>query len=522
MPSTATQRRFPWRPFLGLLVILGGAAAYLVSVFWAESHRFSQPLEESQQVAEVPEAEVRRLCTACHAYPPPDALPRSAWAKEVNLGFRFAYEAGLTRSGASNPKGVLKYYEARAPESLPLDPFPMLTPTLPVRLDRTTLSLPGDEQRAVVSCVKLVALTRDPPSELLACDARTNQILLADLTQPAPAWKVLATAAHPARVEVVDLDGDGIRDILVANLGEYFPSDGLKGSVVWLRGRPDGSFTPITLLEGVGRVADVKVADFNGDGKLDVAVAVFGWRATGELLLLENHTTDWNKPTFETRVLDKRHGATELAIGDLNGDGRPDIVCLFSQEHEAVVAFLSDGRSGFKTETIYQGPHPIYGCCGIELVDLDGDGDLDVLLVNGDALDQPVLKPYHGVQWLENTGRYPFTHHRVGQLCGVIAARTLDFNGDGKLGIAAICYLPARDFPQREERRMPALVLYEQVERGQFRPLVLEVGCCDNLSLAVGRLPGDRLPSLVVGHGDFVKESGRLDAVTIWRNRGRP
>ena len=76
--------------------------------------------------------------------------------------------------------------------------------------------------------------------------------------------------------------------------------------------------------------------------------------------------------------------------------------------------------------------------------------------------------------------------------------------------------------PQREERRMPALVLYEQVERGQFRPLVLEVGCCDNLSLAVGRLPGDRLPSLVVGHGDFVKESGRLDAVTIWRNRGRP
>jgi len=521
MPPAAPRRSL-WRPLVGFLVVLGGAATLLVSVFRAESQRSSQPLAVSPEVPEATEAEVHRFCTACHTYAPPEALPHAAWAKEVHQGYRFAYDAGLTRSGAPDPKGVLKYYEARAPEVLTLPPPPELATTLPVRFDRTSLPLPGTEQRAVVSSVKLVALTRDPPSELLACDARTNRVLLADLTQPAPSWKVLAPVSHPARVEVVDLDGDGIRDILVSNLGVYFPSDELKGSVVWLRGRPDGSFTPITLLEGVGRVADVKVADFNGDGKLDIAVAVFGWRATGELLLLENRTTDWNRPTFETRILDKRHGATELAIGDLNKDGRPDIVCLFSQEHETVVAFLNDGHGGFTTETIYQGPHPLYGCCGIELVDLDGDGDLDVLLVNGDVLDQPVLKPYHGVQWLENTGRYPFTRHVVGQLCGVIAARTLDFNGDGKLAIAAVCYLPARDFPQREERRMPAVVLYEQVERGQFRPLVLEVGHCDNLCCAVGRLPGDTFPSLVVGHGDFVKETGRLDAVTIWRNRGRP
>lgn len=520
MTAATPHRSFRWLPLIGLVTILVGTATVLVCL--VRTAPFSRSEEGSQSVAEATEAEVRQLCAACHAYPPPDALPRSAWMKEVSLGFRFAYEADMTRSGVPNPLGVLKYYEARAPESLTLDPPPELATALPVRFDRSTLPLPSEEQRAVVSCVKLVALTRDQPSELLACDARTHQILLADLTQTKPVWKVLATGQHPARVEVVDLDGDGIRDILVANLGEYYPSDGHKGSVVWLRGRPDGSFTPITLLEGVGRVADVKVADFDGDGKLDVAVAVFGWRATGELLLLENRTTDWKNPNFVTKVLDKRHGATELAIGDLNGDGRPDIVCLFSQEHESVVALLNDGRNGFKTETIYQAPHPIYGCCGIELVDLDGDGDLDVLLVNGDVLDQPVLKPYHGVQWLENKGRYPFTHHAIGQLCGVMSARTLDFNGDGKLDIAAVCYLPARDFPQREERRMPAVVLYEQVERGQFRPLVLEVGRCDNLSCAVGRLPGDTLPSLIAGHGDFVKEAGRLDAVTIWRNRGRP
>lgn len=344
---------------------------------------------------------------------------------------------------------------------------------------------------------------------------------MADLARPSPEWRVLATAAHPARVEVIDLDRDGLRDILVCNLGVYFPSDERKGSLIWLRQRPGGSFTPVPLLEGVGRVADVKAADFNGDGKLDLAVAVFGWRATGELILLENRTDDWDHPAFEPRVLDERHGATELAVADLNNDGRTDLVCLFSQEHEAVVAFLGDGRGGFTAETLYQGPHPLLGCCGIDVVDLDGDGDLDVVLANGDVLDQPVLKPYHGVQWLENTGRYPFTRHAVGPLCGVIAARALDFNGDGRPDIAAVCYLPARDFPQREERRLPAVVLYEQTERGRFRPHVLEAGRCDNLCCAVARLPGDALPSFMVGHGDFVKDSGRLDAATVWRNRGR-
>jgi hypothetical protein len=50
-----------------------------------------------------------------------------------------------------------------------------------------------------------------------------------------------------------------------------------------MAGGPDGTFTPVILLKGVGRVADVQAADFNGDGKLDLVVGVFGWRNTGEI-----------------------------------------------------------------------------------------------------------------------------------------------------------------------------------------------------------------------------------------------
>jgi hypothetical protein len=84
-------------------------------------------------------------------------------------------------------------------------------------------------------------------------------------------------------------------------------------------------------LDGVGRVADVEAADFNGDGKLDLIVGVFGWTRTGEIIYLENHTTDWSQPVFARYVLDDRHGTIHVPVCDLNKDGRPDFVELIEK-----------------------------------------------------------------------------------------------------------------------------------------------------------------------------------------------
>ena len=104
------------------------------------------------------------------------------------------------------------------------------------------------------------------------------------------------------------------------------------GKVVWLRGDGKGGFKPHVLLDGVGRVADVQVADFAGNGKLGLVVAVFGMRK-GEIILLENETTDWSKPKFTPRILDERAGPIRVPVADLNGDGKPDFVALIGQEH---------------------------------------------------------------------------------------------------------------------------------------------------------------------------------------------
>ena len=86
--------------------------------------------------------------------------------------------------------------------------------------------------------------------------------------------------------------------------------------------------------------------------------------------------------------------------------------------------------------------HPIraYGSSGIELVDLDQDGDIDVLHTNGDSFDRGA-KPYHSVQWLENTGDFPFVHHRLCEMPGALDATARDFDGDGDLDIVAVALL---------------------------------------------------------------------------------
>jgi hypothetical protein len=88
---------------------------------------------------------------------------------------------------------------------------------------------------------------------------------------------------------------------------------------------------------------------------------------------------------------------------DYDGDGRLDFVALISQEHESLVLFRNDGNGRFESEVLDRAPHPACGTSGFQLVDLDRDGDLDILATNGDMMDEISLaKPYHGVRWLEN------------------------------------------------------------------------------------------------------------------------
>jgi hypothetical protein len=470
---------------------------------------------------------VHEFCgVACHAYPPADTFPRHAWRREIKQAFDFFRDSKLQQDFPSQ-ESVALYYENRAPEELPFLKHERPPRGPSVELKHQGFEIPGTSTHPAVSNVNLVQLFDPHRLDILVCEARLGRILvLQPYTQP-PTWHVLYTNGpdkgfNPAHAEVIDLDRDGIPDILVANLGYFGATDALCGSVVWLRGLGNGRYEPFTLLDRVGRVADVQAADFRGRGKLDLVVAAFGWRNSGAIYYLENQTTDWKKPRFVPRVLDDRHGAIHVPIGDIDGDGKPDIVALISQEHETIVAFLNKG-DGFRKETIYTGPHPAYGSSGIQLVDLNGDGKLDVLYTNGDSLDPPyLLKPYHGIQWLENHGKFPFEHHHLTSMYGVMRAVAADFTGRGGKDILAVSFLSAESFPQRQKLQLDSIILLEQTGPGEYVRHSLETSACDHFTCAVGDLYGDGVPHLVTGSFGFSEDRKIEGGVGIWHNKRHP
>jgi hypothetical protein len=475
------------------------------------------------------EAMARQVCGACHAFPPPDVRPRALWKTTV------AEMTALTIAGIGVPPGappppidfdperIARFYESRAPDALPaLAPWPAPGRD-PERFARHGFRPAGERPPPAVANVRFFDLDGRGRPQVVAVDMHAGLVLAADPARRDGAVRELARIPHPCHSEAVDLDRDGLMDLVVADLGDPSPGDLLKGSVVWLRRRKDGGYDPTTLAAGLPRTADAQPADVDGDGDLDLVVAAFGWREAGGIFLLENRTESWAKPVFVKREVDPRPGAIHVPVTDLDGDGKPDFVALLAQHHEAVVAFLGDGKGSFRPHPLYTAPHPVWGSSGLALHDMDGDRDLDVLVTNGDMLDDFLLKPFHGIRWLENRGGLSFREHALASLGGVHRALATDLDRDGDLDVVAVAFVMFQspdgtvlDPRASEEARLASLVWLEQVAPGRFERHTLEQGG-RHTSLDVADYDRDGDPDLVVGH---LRTPG-APWIEVWENLTR-
>ena len=123
-----------------------------------------------------------------------------------------------------------------------------------------------------------------------------------------------------------------------------------------------------------------------------------------------------------------------------------------------------------------------------------------------------MIKPYHGLLWLENTGGFPFVEHQLANLAGAHSAKGVDIDGDGDLDIVATALLVGGE----ASAGLPSLIWLEQTAPGKFERHTIESNTPSHASLDVGDMDGDGKPDIAVGW--FAVGKGMGAWVDVWRN----
>jgi hypothetical protein len=355
----------------------------------------------------------------------------------------------------------------------------------------------GQHQSAARTAnVQIVDFDRDGLNDILICDGARNAVILYRQTADGHFEEriLAANLKCPAHATVVDLDKDGDLDIVVAVLGSIFPWDELAGKVVLLENEGD-YFTQHILLDDVRRVADVQAGDLDGDGDVDLVVAAFGY-ARGELLWLENRGKTGAQWHFRDHQLLDRPGIIHVPLGDLDGDGDLDIAAIVSQDEEELWVFENLGGGAFKSRRIYASANYDVGSAGLLMCDLDKDGKLDLLVPQGDNLEDPYAwpQPYHGCLWFRNLGNWKFQSKQIANFGGTYAAAVGDVDGDGDLDVVLVSLCNDWSDPAR-----PSVVWLENNGRQNFMMHPIDNAPIGLITVACGDLNNDGRADIVAG-----------------------
>lgn len=238
-----------------------------------------------------------------------------------------------------------------------------------------------------------------------------------------------------------DIDGDGKPDLIgtqfenTATLLTLLMNQSTVSNIAFAA----SNIPALNINAPTGHIA---AADLNGDGKPEIVASRSG--ATANSVFVLANTSTVGSPNFAAPILlalEPTHFARQVAIHDLNGDGKPEIVVANSATNDLYI-FKNESAGGTLAINATPIKVPVTGAAetlAIEIQDMDGDGKMDIIATQNQKQDIFILK---------NTSTLSSFIFSAVTKIGIAGQfndlATADFDKDGKLDIVATSVFSAQ------------------------------------------------------------------------------
>jgi hypothetical protein len=283
-----------------------------------------------------------------------------------------------------------------------------------------------------------------------------------------------ALGVAPQSIDIGDVNGDGRADVVVGNFG--------SSTIGVLLQNAAGTLDPMVTYPTVNSLS-VKIGDFNGDGLLDVVGINWGARGDGVDVFLQTATGTLAAPV----TYHESHGGyDEVDVGDVNGDGRTDIIVMSGQLYaDPNIGLLLQKADGTMAAPVYYSVGSNIITHGVAVGDLNGDGLSDVVVSYGGNRPSSLIGCFF--QNAGNTLNPAMSAHSYDLPSAIVLA---DVDEDGR-----------KDVVVTHDGWM-ALGVYRQTAAGNVSPEELYALPYDSQyqpqGLAVGDINGDGLADVVI------------------------